>query len=278
MLLQRAITAAILAPLVILVILFASTAVFAAVAAVAFLAALWEWARLSGLKSVALQAVWLIVSAAVFVPLWMARFTLVAPAVVGLGVLWWLVACIWLRHFAYGAAPTLENRALKLLAGVFVIFPAWVAVITIHAGLPHGHGLALLSLVIVWAADIGAYFSGRTFGKRKLAPQISPGKTWAGAYGALAAGVVVTALGGWWLLDVHGGQLIGLAVLAAVTVGASIVGDLIESLMKRHAQVKDSGTMIPGHGGMMDRLDSVFAALPVFAAGVMLLNLFSAVG
>ena len=132
--------------------------------------------------------------------------------------------------------------------------------------------------MIVWAADIGAYFSGRTFGKRKLAPQISPGKTWAGAYGALAAGVVVTALGGWWLLDVHGGQLIGLAVLAAVTVGASIVGDLIESLMKRHAQVKDSGTMIPGHGGMMDRLDSVFAALPVFAAGVMLLNLFSAVG
>jgi phosphatidate cytidylyltransferase len=274
MLLQRAITAAILAPLVILVILFASTAVFAAVAAAAFLAALWEWSRLSGLKSVSLQVVWLIASAALFAWLWTARFTAVAPVAIGLGVLWWLVACAWLRHFAYGAAPTQENRALKLLAGAFVIFPAWVALITLHAGLPHGHGLALLALVIVWAADIGAYFSGRTFGKRKLAPQISPGKTWAGAYGALAAGVLVTALGGWWLLDVRGAQLAGLAVLAAVTVSASILGDLIESLMKRHAQVKDSGTMIPGHGGMMDRLDSVFAALPVFAAGAMLLNLF----
>jgi phosphatidate cytidylyltransferase len=278
MLLQHAITAAILAPLVILLILFASTAVFAAVAAAAFLAALWEWVRLSGLKSVALQAILLIVAAAVFALLWMARLTLVTPTVIGLGVLWWLVACFWLRHFAYGAAPTLENRALKLLAGALVIFPAWVALITIHAGVPRGHGLALLSLVIVWSADIGAYFSGRTFGKRKLAPQISPGKTWAGAYGALAAGVLVTALGGWWLLDIRNGQLVGLAVLAAVTVGASIVGDLVESLMKRHAQVKDSGTMIPGHGGIMDRLDSVFAALPVFAAGVMLLNLFSAAG
>ena len=278
MLLQRAITAAILAPLVILVILFSPTAVFAFVAAAAFLAALWEWARLSGLKSVALQVVWLSASAAVFVLLWTVRLTIVSPVVIGLGALWWLIACVWLRHFAYGATPTLENRALKLLAGAFVIFPAWVAMIAIHAGLPHGHGFALLSLVIVWAADIGAYFSGRTFGKRKLAPQISPGKTWAGAYGALAAGVMVTALGGWWLLDVRGGQLVGLAVLAAVTVGASIIGDLIESLMKRHAQVKDSGSMIPGHGGMMDRLDSVFAALPVFAAGAMLLNLFNAAG
>jgi len=276
MLLQRVITAAILAPLVILIILFSSTVVFAFVAAAAFLAALWEWSRLSGLKSVVLQVVWLVVSAAVFVLLWTVRTTIVAPAVVSLGVIWWLIACFWLRHFAYGAAPTQENRALKLLAGSLVVFPAWVAAITIHASLPHGHGFTLLALVIVWAADIGAYFSGRTFGKRKLAPQISPGKTWAGAYGALAAGILVAELGSWWLLDVRDGQLVGLALLAAVTVSASIVGDLVESLMKRHAQVKDSGSMIPGHGGMMDRLDSVFAALPVFAAGVMLLHLFDA--
>ena len=276
MLLQRVITAAILAPLVILIILFSSTVVFAFVAAAAFLAALWEWSRLSGLKSVVLQVVWLVVSAAVFVLLWTVRTTIVAPAVVSLGVIWWLIACFWLRYFAYGAAPTQENRALKLLAGSLVVFPAWVAAITIHASLPHGHGFTLLALVIVWAADIGAYFSGRTFGKRKLAPQISPGKTWAGAYGALAAGILVAELGSWWLLDVRDGQLVGLALLAAVTVSASIVGDLVESLMKRHAQVKDSGSMIPGHGGMMDRLDSVFAALPVFAAGVMLLHLFDA--
>ena len=124
----------------------------------------------------------------------------------------------------------------------------------------------------MWAADIGAYFSGRAFGKRKLAPQISPGKTWAGAYGALVAGVLVAGIGGW-LLDVRGAQLVALALLATVTVAVSIVGDLIESLMKRHAQVKDSGSIFPGHGGLMDRLDSVFAALPVFAAGLLLLGL-----
>ncbi len=277
MLLKRVITAAILAPLVILVILFASTAVVAFVAAAAFLAALWEWSRLSGLKSIAQQAMWLILAAAVFALLWMQRNTIVAPVMMTLGVAWWLIACVWLRHFAYATSPTPENRVLKLLAGALVVFPAWVALITLHAGLPHGHGLTLLSLVIVWAADIGAYFSGRTFGKRKLAPQISPGKTWAGAYGALAAGVLVSVLGSWWLLDIRDGKLIGLAMLAALTVSASIVGDLIESLMKRHAQVKDSGTMIPGHGGMMDRLDSVFAALPVFAAGILALNLLDVV-
>jgi phosphatidate cytidylyltransferase len=127
-------------------------------------------------------------------------------------------------------------------------------------------------LLIVWSADIGAYFSGRAFGKRKLAPQISPGKTWAGAYGALAAGTLIAVIGGW-LLDVRGASLAGLAVLACLTVAASIVGDLVESLMKRHAKVKDSGSIFPGHGGLLDRLDSVFAALPVFAAGLWLLGL-----
>jgi phosphatidate cytidylyltransferase len=126
--------------------------------------------------------------------------------------------------------------------------------------------------LIVWASDIGAYFSGRSFGKRKLAPQISPGKTWAGAYGALVAGLLVALVGGW-LLDVRGIELVALGLLALFTVAVSIVGDLIESLMKRHAQVKDSGTIFPGHGGLMDRLDSVFAALPVFAAGLLLLGL-----
>ena len=271
MLLQRVITAAVLAPLVILLILFGSTALLALIAGAIFLGALWEWARLAGLKTVAPQAALIVVAAAAMVFLWIFRSTAVTPLLVVLGVIWWLVACVWLRHFAYAAAPTSENRALKLLAGAFVVLPAWVAMVSIHGRYLHGAGLTLLALVIVWAADIGAYFSGRAFGQRKLAPQISPGKTWAGAYGALVAGVVVSVLIGWWLLDLRGLPLIGLAVLAIVTVAASIVGDLIESLMKRHAQVKDSGTIVPGHGGLMDRLDSVFAALPVFAIGLMLL-------
>ncbi len=272
MLLQRTLTALVLTPLAILIILLPSTAVFALIVSVAFLAALWEWAQLSGLENRAWQIGLLVVATLVFALLWWLRGTAITPLLLAAGVAWWLLACLWLRHFAFGAAPTRENRLLKLLAGAFVIFPAWVALITIHAHQPHGHWWTLLALVIVWASDIGAYFSGRTFGKRKLAPQISPGKTWAGAYGAMVAGVLVAELGGW-LLDVRGAPLFALALLAVLTVSVSIVGDLTESLMKRHAQVKDSGSIFPGHGGLMDRLDSVFAALPVFAAGMLLLDL-----
>ena len=272
MLLQRTLTALVLAPLVILIILLSSAPVFAAIVGLAFLAALWEWTSLSGLKSQPWRIGLLVVAALVFALLWQAHATALTPLLLMAGVAWWLLACLWLRHFAFAAAPTRENLATKLLAGAFVIFPAWVALVSIHGNPAHGHWWTLLALLIVWASDIGAYFSGRSFGKRKLAPQISPGKTWAGAYGALVAGLLVALVGGW-LLDVRGIELVALGLLGLFTVAVSIVGDLIESLMKRHAQVKDSGTIFPGHGGLMDRLDSVFAALPVFAAGLLLLGL-----
>lgn len=269
MLLQRTLTALVLAPLAILIILLSSNPVFALIVSAAFLVAWWEWAKLSGLVGAPARTALLLAATVVFALLWWCRNTALTPVLLLAGVAWWLLACLWLRHFAFGAAPTRENLALKLVAGAFVIFPAWVALESIHARPAHGPGWTLLALVIVWASDIGAYFSGRTFGKRKLAPQISPGKTWAGAYGAMIAGTLVAEIGGW-LLDVRGLQLLALAVLAALTVAISIVGDLLESLMKRHAQVKDSGSIFPGHGGLLDRMDSVFAALPIFAAGLWL--------
>ena len=272
MLHQRVLTALLLAPLVIALIVFANTALFAFVVAVAFLAALWEWAALSGLKSYPWRGALLAIAAVAMIALWILRDSRVDIWVIALGVAWWLLVCIWLRHFAFGAAPTRENVALKLLAGLFVTLPAWTALVNMHGRMPAGHWWVLLALLVVWAADIGAYTSGRTFGKRKLAPQISPGKTWAGAYGALLAGAVVMLIGAW-LLGVRDRRLLGILVLALVTVAISIVGDLLESLMKRHAKVKDSGTLFPGHGGLMDRLDSVFAALPVFAVGLLWLEI-----
>jgi len=272
MLLQRTLTALLLAPLAIAIILWPPTAIFALVCAATFLAAWWEWAQLAGLANRAARIILLLAVVLVFALLWWLHAGAATPLILLLGVAWWLAACMWLRHFAFGAAPTAENRMLKLVAGALVIFPAWIALVAVHDRTPHGHWWTLLALVIVWSADIGAYFSGRAFGKRKLAPHVSPGKTWAGAYGALAAGALMALLGGW-LLEVRGVQLLGLAVLAVLTVAASIVGDLVESLMKRHAQVKDSGTIFPGHGGLLDRLDSVFAALPVFAVGLWLLGL-----
>jgi len=272
MLLQRTLTALLLAPLVILLILLAPTGVFAVIVAIAFLAAMWEWTRLSGLKATAPRAALLVITAVVFGLCWTARSSIAWPFLIGVGVSWWIVVCQWLRHFAFGAAPTRENLLMKLGAGFLVIVPAWIAVVTIQSSSDRGHWWTLLALFVVWAADIGAYFSGRQFGRRKLAPTISPGKTWAGVYGAFVAGAIVTGVGGV-MLGVSGGKLVGLLVLSVFTVIASVVGDLLESLMKRHAAVKDSGNLFPGHGGLLDRLDSVFAALPVFAAGMLLLGL-----
>jgi phosphatidate cytidylyltransferase len=273
MLRQRVLTALLLAPLVILLILLLPTSIFALLLAVAFLAATWEWTRLTGMKRRANRGVVLGFAAALFVALWMWRVsTWLWPALMVAGVIWWLLVCVWLRHFAFGAAPTPENRNLKLLAGTFVIFPAWVAALSIHgSSQPHGHVWTFLAMLLVWAADTGAYFSGRFFGKRKLAPQISPGKTWAGVYGAFVTSALVLGVSGW-LLGVRDTRLFGLIVLTVVTVASSIVGDLFESLMKRHANVKDSGALFPGHGGLLDRLDSVFAALPIFALGKLLLG------
>lgn len=275
MLRQRVITALLLAPLAILLILLLPTSVFACLLAAAFLAATWEWSRLAGMTSRVARGVLLGFALLVFIALWVLQGTpWLWPAVIAAGVAWWLLVCVWLRHFAFAAAPTPENRNLKLLAGAFVVFPAWVAALDIHGSPSHGHAWTFLAMLLVWAADTGAYFAGSWFGKgkRKLAPQISPGKTWVGVYGAFATSSLVAAAAGW-LLGVHDLRLLGLIMVTIVTVAASIIGDLLESLMKRHANVKDSGALFPGHGGLLDRLDSVFAALPVFALGKLLLGL-----
>jgi len=272
MLKQRIITAAILLPVVLALILLPPTGFFAAMVAIVFVGAAWEWAQLAGFRTQASRAAVAAAAAAVFVVLLLVRTPGLLAALTFAGVAWWIACCFWLRHFTFAAAPNSENRMLKLGAGLLVIVPALAAATDIHAS-ERGHWWTLLALVIVWAADTGAYFSGRYFGRRKLAPRISPGKTWAGVYGAVVAGGLVALLGGLMLGVQTGGQLVGLVILGFLTVAVAVVGDLFESLMKRHASVKDSGSLFPGHGGLLDRLDSVFAALPIFAAGKLLLGL-----
>jgi phosphatidate cytidylyltransferase len=141
-----------------------------------------------------------------------------------------------------------------------------------HLGQETLHTWALYALVLVWGADTFAYLAGSRWGTTKLAPKISPGKTVAGVYGALAGSALIAVIGGW-LLDVRGMTLLALVVLAMISVLFSIVGDLFESLIKRHASVKDSGSLFPGHGGVCDRLDGAFAALPIFVLGKAALGL-----
>ena len=155
-----------------------------------------------------------------------------------------------------GAAP-------KLLIGLLILLPAWQGLVFIKQ-LPLGNWLIMAVMVLVWGADIGAYFSGKAFGKRKLAPQVSPGKSWEGVYGGLALSLVITAVVGLvrdWTL----GQMILGLLGAAIVVFISVVGDLTESMFKRQSGIKDSSNLLPGHGGVLDRIDSLTAAIPVFA-------------
>jgi phosphatidate cytidylyltransferase len=266
MLKQRTLTAVALAPIAVAIVLLSPTVVLATLTGGLLLLAVWEWARLAGVASRPWRAVLLAANAVLFVLLWRLRAEPLAWYVIGAGLAWWLAAVAWLGNFAWGAAPTPENTAIKLLAGEFAIVPAWMALVQVHGGADRGHAWLLLVVLLVWAADTAAFFTGKRFGRTKLAPRISPNKTTAGAWGALA-GAAIVALAGGWLLGVRGAALGLLLGLALSTVVASIVGDLVESLLKRQANVKDSGTLFPGHGGLLDRVDSLLAALPVFAAG-----------
>ena len=267
----RTVTALVLAPVAIALILFVPTAIFAGITGAVFLYAVWEWTRMLGLRDPASRAIAVAVHGLAMLGLWLAHDSLWWWGVIVAGVAWWLLAALWLRNFSFAVAPTRDNTALKLAAGFLIVVPAWCGLLQVHAGADHGPWWTLFGLMLVWVADSGAYLAGSRWGRTKLAPRISPGKTWAGVYGALVASAVVGVIGAW-LLGMRGVALAGIFVLAMLTVLASIVGDLYESLIKRHANVKDSGDLFPGHGGMFDRLDSVFAALPVWAAGLALLR------
>jgi len=139
----------------------------------------------------------------------------------------------------------------------------------LHAATPHGRGLAMTLLAIVWSADVGAYAFGRWLGRTKLAPAVSPGKTWEGmAGGVLLAAVAAGSAAAWLNLPVF-----PLAALGIVTALVSVLGDLTQSMFKRNVGLKDSGKLLPGHGGVLDRIDSLTAAIPVFAGGLLLFGI-----
>ncbi len=272
MLKVRVVTSLIITPLTVALVLLLDNFGFAVLTGVLVLCAIWEWLRLIGYGTAKPQTALILANAFVMLLLWIYRDSLFSWGVIVAGVSWWLLATLWLRHFSFAAAPTRENKRLKLLAGSLIVLPAWIALVQVHSTADNGHAWALFALVLVWSADSAAYFAGSRWGTTKLAPRISPGKTRMGVYGALGACTVVALLGGWWL-GVRDLALCAVIGLALVSVVFSIVGDLFESLIKRHSNAKDSGTLIPGHGGVFDRLDSVFAAVPVFAAGKALLGI-----
>ena len=270
----RIITGLILAPLAIACVLWLPTPWLGLVAAVLVLAGLWEWTRLTGLTDTPLRMAYIGANALVMASLaWAAGpnlFALKAAALVGVG--WWLLALVWLWRFEFGKTDRNRYRMLKLLAGSLAAVPAWAALVWLHQIPEHGPRWALFAVMLVWAADTGAYFVGRRMGKHKLAPSISPNKSWEGFWGGLA-GASLVAVFAVKLLGLGWDDLPVLVFLTIVAAMMSVAGDLFESLLKRHSGHKDSGRLLPGHGGMLDRLDSLLAALPVFMVGKLWLGL-----
>lgn len=172
-----------------------------------------------------------------------------------LGVMtWWVIALLWLMR-----APERVSPLAVTAAGVLALVPAWLALARVRLDLVDGATWTLFALVLIVAADTGAYFAGRRFGRVKLAPRVSPGKTWEGVFGGVALCLIVAAIGS----QVLAVSLTAMLLTALLVAAFSVVGDLTESMLKRHAGVKDSGRVFPGHGGILDRIDSVSAGAPV---------------
>ena len=262
MLFQRVLTAIPLALVIIWIILFQPGKVFFWLTMAVTAVAAYEWARLAGLKTAGRIIYLLLMCAIPWILLY--RLEQYREFYVYAGVIWWLIICLYL----FSAKPlsvTKETSPAKIFAGALVIPAAVIAMNVLHMQV-HGPEWLLYGLMLVWVADIGAYFSGRRFGRHKLAPAISPGKTLEGLYGAIAAVSVYSCIAAYYFgLDLTDTAL--LLLLAVVLTLISVAGDLYESVLKREHGVKDSGAILPGHGGMLDRIDSVLAAMPVFVVG-----------
>jgi phosphatidate cytidylyltransferase len=273
----RLLAAMIMTPLAIALVLFLDTPWLVACAAVLFLSGLWEWFRLAEIDDTLHRSVLLVANLALMVAIvWASRsgtgysFVLFQVATV-VGVVWWLLSLLWLKNYSFASDHDTHARMFKLAAGTLAVVPAWCALALIHGGQPNGHRWLLIALLVIWGADTGAYFAGRRFGKHKLSPRISPNKTIEGLVGGMVASVVIALIAAPFA-GASVAQLPWVALVVVVTVLFSVVGDLFESLLKRHVGAKDSGDLIPGHGGILDRIDSVLAALPVFALGKGLLG------
>lgn len=264
---QRIITAVVLVPLVIWCIFFAPDAsAFRAFTAAVVTVAAWEWTAMMGWKSTAPRAAYACLVLGLLFSLLLLPLPAGAPAwLYGSALLFWMLAHRLVSAYPANTAVW-ANGPVLFLVGLLLLVPAWLGLTSLHG---KGAWWLFYLLLLVWGADTGAYFAGRAFGRRKLAPAVSPGKTLEGFFGGVAL-TMAMALGVALWQGFEGQRLLAFLALSLITVLASVLGDLFESMVKRRAGLKDSGTIFPGHGGALDRIDSLTAAAPVFALGFLL--------
>ncbi|ACS86749.1 phosphatidate cytidylyltransferase [Musicola paradisiaca] len=285
MLKYRLITAVILIPLVIAALFFLSPLGFALVTLAVCMLAAWEWGQFAGFVSNT-QRVWLSIICGFILALMLLtlpdyHYSASTPPIsisLWISVVWWFGALILVLFYPSSAALWRQSRLLRLGFGLFTIVPFFWGMVSLRqfdydVNPFTGAWWLLYVMLLVWGADSGAYLFGKLFGRHKLAPRVSPGKTWEGFVGGLLTSAVIALLFSYYMpLAISTRTLLICSVIAAL---ASVLGDLTESMFKREAGIKDSSHLIPGHGGVLDRIDSLTAAIPIFSC--LMLLLFKAV-
>lgn len=273
MLKQRIITAICIFALFLITLLSASPVIFTAFVGLVLMVSAWEWSNLSGFKyywqRILYALIFLVLLAAASLYLGILSEASIdnhkARSLFLSSGLWWAIALLWVQGYP-SSAVLWGSRWVRAIIGLLVLIPGGVSLVFLH-GQPQGHWLILLVVLIVATADTGAYFAGKAFGRRKLAKNVSPGKSWEGVWGGLIScillALLVALVTGWsaWT------TLLAIIVPTALV---SVLGDLLESMVKRHRGLKDSGYILPGHGGVMDRIDGLTAAAPIFALAIIL--------
>ena len=277
MLQQRILTALVLAALFLGGVMFVEPLVLAILFALVAAAGAWEWAPLAGWTGRGARALFALIQLGLVLTL--GRYcevqdemprALVQPFV-GAACLFWSVATLLVESYP-GSAWMWRSAVVRSLMGWLILCATWLSVVYLMS-LQHGSWLLILLVLFVAVADVGAFFTGKSLGKHKLAPSVSPGKTWEGLWGGLLGGLMLTSLVWFYLPDDYAHlQWVSLLVIGVACTAASVIGDLTVSMVKRGSGVKDSGSLLPGHGGLLDRLDSICGAAPVFALALMLVG------
>lgn len=279
MLKQRIITALILAPLALFAILYLPLFSFQIMIALVMGLGAWEWSSMSGMTRAFTKSAYAILVVVICLALsfllptdliwYQGQLNSLYTYILSLAAVWWVVSLAMIIAYPSYSSVWYTSKLLRGIFGIFTLIPTWVAVITLRTSLYdidpyYGASLIFYVLGIVWAADIGAFFVGVKFGKHKLRPEVSPGKTLEGLMGGVFASSAIIAFAAMHY-QVDPSRIWLHILVGALTVGVSALGDLNESMFKRCAGIKDSGKLLPGHGGIMDRIDSLTAAFPIFA-------------
>jgi phosphatidate cytidylyltransferase len=279
MLKLRIITALILGPFILWSVLTFSHRAIAVELAIIFLLGAWEWARMAGLDSqyarifYALSIGLLMTLASLLLHIYPEHLPTALYFVAG----WWFFCLFWLARvekigIKSGHPFTAALKFTNLIVGTVVLLGAFIALTGLHQAEPYGAYYIIALLILIWTADTAAYFTGKALGKHKLAPNISPGKTWEGVAGAMLAIIVVAYLLTMFL-DLNDENVISFIILCVIAIIFSVAGDLFESMFKRRAGIKDSSQILPGHGGILDRIDSLLSASPIFFSGLLLVGI-----